>query len=84
VNIEDTKPIDVLASRIWAGDRYYYPGIEQMTAELTRLRSRAAEAHQWEEMAERTGLPLKPEGAEAEIIHLRKLEAARKAGEAAQ
>ena len=43
-------------------------------AELTRLRSRAAEAHQWEEMAERTGLPLKPEGAEAEIARLRRVE----------
>lgn len=78
-NIEDTKPIDVLADRVWAGDRYYYPGIERMIAELTRLRSRAAEAHQWEEMAERTGLPLKPDGAEAEIARLREIESQAKA-----
>jgi hypothetical protein len=49
-------------------------GMDDPAAELTRLRSRAAEAHQWEEMAERTGLPLKPEGAEAEITRLRRVE----------
>ena len=43
-NIEDTKPIDVLADRVWAGNRYYYPGIERMIAELTRLREIESQA----------------------------------------
>lgn len=52
---------------------------ESVLSELARLRSRAAEAHQWEEMAERTGLPLKPDGAEAEIARLREIESQAKA-----
>ena len=54
-------------------------GMDDPAAEIARLRSRAAEAHQWEEMAERTGLPLKPEGAEAEIARLREIESQAKA-----
>ena len=43
-NIEDTKPIDVLAARVWSGTHYHYPHIETMTAELTRLRTALAES----------------------------------------
>lgn len=38
-NIEDTKPMDALASRVWSGTHWYYPHIERMVAELTRLRA---------------------------------------------
>jgi hypothetical protein len=29
-NIEDTKPIDVLAGRVWSGTHWHYPNIEKM------------------------------------------------------
>lgn len=36
--IEETKLIDVLASKVWSGTKWYYPHIEAMIAELARLR----------------------------------------------
>lgn len=44
MNIEDTKPIGVLASRIWSGTHWHYPHIEKMVAELTALRASLAGA----------------------------------------
>jgi hypothetical protein len=37
-DIEKTKPIDVLASRVWSGTHWHYPHIETMIAEIERLR----------------------------------------------
>ena len=37
-DIEKTKPIDVLASRVWGGTHWHYPHIETMIAEIGRLR----------------------------------------------
>ena len=51
-DIEETKPIDVLACRVWNGSHWHYPHIETMIAELARLRlenatmRRALEAYQ--------------------------------------
>lgn len=46
MNIEDTKPIDVLADRVWSGTRWHYPNIEKMVAELTSIRTQLAAAEQ--------------------------------------
>jgi hypothetical protein len=45
VNIEDTKPIDALACRVWSGSHYHYPHIERMIADLARLRKLESEFH---------------------------------------
>jgi len=38
-DIEKTKPIDVLATRVWSGTHWHYPHIETMIAEIERLRA---------------------------------------------
>ncbi len=38
-NIEDRKPVAVLAERVWSGSSWHYPHINEMIAELTRLRT---------------------------------------------
>lgn len=38
-NIEDTTPIEILASRVWGGTQWHHPHIEKMVAELRRLRA---------------------------------------------
>jgi len=45
-NIEDTKPIDALAARVWGGMRWYYPHIERMVADMKELRSENARLRQ--------------------------------------
>ena len=46
-DIEKTKPIDVLATRVWSGTHWHYPHIEAMIAEIERLR---AENERWQEI----------------------------------
>lgn len=41
-NIEDRKPVAVLAERVWSGSSWHYPHINEMIAELTRLRTENA------------------------------------------
>lgn len=41
-NIEDKKPIDILATRIWGGMAYYYPYLERMVKELREHRKALA------------------------------------------
>ena len=52
MKIEDTKPIDVLADRVWAGTYWHYPHIEKMVAELRELRVKAdSVVETWQEVA---------------------------------
>jgi len=37
-DIEKTKPIDALATRVWSGTHWHYPHIEAMISEIERLR----------------------------------------------
>jgi len=46
-DIEKTRPIDVLATRVWSGTHWHYPHIEAMIAEIERLR---AENERWQEI----------------------------------
>ena len=45
--------------------------IAELEATIAHLREVAAEQHAWEEMAERCGLPLKPEAAGVNVMELR-------------
>jgi len=59
-NIEDTKPIDALAARVWAGDRWSHPHIERMVAEMSDLRSKLRRAVEVVKGCERAGYALAP------------------------
>lgn len=48
-----------------------YSRITELESTITHLREVAAEQHAWEEMAERCGLPPKPDAAEKCIVELR-------------
>lgn len=55
---ENTKPINVLAERVWNGSAWHYPGIEALSAELTTLRQRAEAAEKQLAEAKRYGAPV--------------------------